>query len=54
MFIVVKFGGGADKFGVDGGGTDILGRLMAGERFVNWVLLVDIVKIFIFSWLQWH
>ncbi|KYN44006.1 hypothetical protein ALC56_01544, partial [Trachymyrmex septentrionalis] len=35
VFIVVKFGGGADKFGVVGGGTDMLGRLTAGGGFAN-------------------
>ncbi|KYN00308.1 hypothetical protein ALC62_08951, partial [Cyphomyrmex costatus] len=35
VFIVVKFGGGADKFGVVGGGTDMLGKLTAGGGFAN-------------------
>ncbi|KYN10579.1 hypothetical protein ALC57_17184, partial [Trachymyrmex cornetzi] len=35
VFIVVKFGGGADKFGVVGGGTDMLGRFTAGGGFAN-------------------
>lgn len=43
MFIVVKLGGGADKFGVAGGGTDILGKLIAGGGFANWVF-ADIMK----------
>lgn len=33
--MVVKFGGGADKFGADGGGTDMFGKLIAGGGFAN-------------------
>ncbi|CAD6240580.1 GSCOCG00008856001-RA-CDS [Cotesia congregata] len=37
VFIVVKFGGGADKFGAVGGGTDMLGKLIpvGGGGFAN-------------------
>lgn len=41
--MVVKFGGGADKLGVVGGGTDILGKLTAGGGFANWVF-ADITR----------
>lgn len=51
--MVVKFGGGVDKFGVDkfeaGGGTDMLGKLTAGGGFANWVF-ADIVIVFTCKW----
>lgn len=44
--MVVKLGGGADKFGVAGGGTDMFGKLMVGGGFANCVV-ADITKEFI-------